>query len=153
MIKFDESNTKAEEDAYYEREVKMIKEFSNTIDFESLFETLRQELGIKSLNFRKTKCSYYDGKFCINFDSKDDIVNRIGIMRFALKECKISIYGHILTDIDNSVPFDYNRDYSPYYYCGIYVSYTHHDGGKNASEIANAVYKNGKWEIDFEKDR
>ena len=53
MIKFDESNTKAEEDAYYEREVKMIKEFSNTIDFESLFETLRQELGIKSLNFTK----------------------------------------------------------------------------------------------------
>ena len=145
-----------ERDAYYKREKEILNNFADTINFNALFTELEDKLGIK-LKFSVEKSIDRQGTLYIKFKS-NNIVDSLGVMKFAFKECVVSSFS---CGLRTTAPdyyaigevIDYSKDYKPYYWCSICLQYVCHDGGRNGVEIADAEYIDGEWTIEYDKDR
>lgn len=151
----DGTYTEEERDAYYERTKKRVQEYADNLDLTPLFNWLKEITGINDLTF-EVKKDTDAGKPRLNWES-NNIVDKIGVMKFAFKDVRLESFGNGVTttapDYYDSEVIDFNKDYDVYYWCSVHFGYEHIDGGTNGASIGKAVCKEGKWSFSLDTER
>ena len=128
---------KENEEKYIDEREDEVKEFFNSINFDELFNKIRETVGDKTIKFSKPELKgfNYNG-FGVDWNS-EDIVDKCGVIKIAFDKCMISGYG-------NGIYVD-KKSNKLFYSASVHFEFELSEGGSNGIKIMSASFFDGKW--------